>query len=373
MKLTATSTPSLFPVHLPFGVQHRVLSSIQSALEQCCFEFAKRWLPDFIVSEGWEVFEQVELTKWATKLKGKKSIPRMAVSDIDEKTWDRVLLAICELRHTVVHRRPICATDMMSLIDDALALTQMLNDFTRGRWIQEIRGNLKWRVSEIERMKQTLQRQLSSELEIINKKRKELDQREKGVINEIMQVDKANQFSICHNLTIDMFSHEPQQSRLANYPNEPPSKKRKHEGADIPTQEFNRACEFSRVKEYQEDDLCQMKVAQSPYEFGTNPNHLIRSGKNQAAFFQGSPNNLFLPKENPANKNQKDIKNWCQPHKMPADIQQADDFNDTHIDKVGMLFSSSMAVSKTNAFQPQLEEVDRLRTPALSLSRQFIA
>lgn len=361
-------TPSLFPVQLPFTIQYRVLYSIQSALEQCCFEFARIWLPDLIASEGWEVFEQVELTKWATNLRGKKNIPRVAISDISDKNWDDVLLAICGLRHTVVHRQPICATRMMSLIDDALALTTMLNDFTRARWIEGIRETLKSVISDIERAKEPLQGRLLSELAIISKKRKELDRTERDVINKIMRMDNTNQASICRNLTIGMSNSESQRGRPVNYTNEPLPHEAIHEGNDIIDHEFSYTREFSTAIDYRAGNLDRAKVTQTPYEDSANTNYLPRFQENQPGSHRGKSNNLLLPTKNTSIENQKATNDWHHPQRIVVDAKQADAYSNMHIHRIRMLLSSSDPVSKTNHLaspRRQSGEVDRSRNPAL--------
>ena len=337
-------------------------------MEQCCFEFARIWLPDLIASEGWEVSEQVELTKWATVLRGKKDIPRVAISDISEKNWDDVLLAICGLRHTVVHRQPICATRMMSLIDDALALTMILNDFTRARWIEGIRETLKSVISDIERAKEPLQGKLLSELAIISKKRKELDRTERDVINKIMRMDNTNQASICRNLTVGMSYSESQRGRPVNYTNEPLPHKTIHEGNDLIDHEFSHTRKFSTARDYRAGDLDRVKVTQTPYEDNANTNYLPRFQENQAGSYRGKSNNLLLPTKNDFVENQNGSDNWHHPQKNEVVAKQADAYSNMHIHRIRMLLSSSASVSKINPLKPprgHSGEVDRLRTPTL--------
>lgn len=293
----------------------------------------------------------------------------MAISDISEKNWDDVLLAICGLRHTVVHRQPICATRMMSLIDDALALTTMLNDFARARWIEGIRETLKSVISDIERAKEPLQGKLLSELTIISKKRKELDRTERDVINKIMRMDNTNQASICRNLTIGMSNNESQRGRPVNYTNEPLPHKTIHEGNDIIDHEFSHTREFFTARDYQAGDLDRVKATQTPYEDSANTNYLPRFQENQAGSYRGKSNNLLLPTKNTFIENQKDTNNWHHPQKIGVDPKQADAYSNMHIHRIRMLLSSSAPVSKFNPLaspRRQSGEVDRLRTPALS-------
>lgn len=67
---------------------------VQLMLEECCFDFGKRWLPDVIALEEWEAPEQVELTIWIAKLKQHtKYLSNNAFSAIPGKPYEEVLIA----------------------------------------------------------------------------------------------------------------------------------------------------------------------------------------------------------------------------------------------------------------------------------------
>ncbi|MCJ1263057.1 hypothetical protein MMC22_002927 [Lobaria immixta] len=205
---TATSIiPSLYPIYMPYALQHRILTSIQSLLEECCFNFGKRWLPDIIASEGWEVPEQVELTMWTAKLKQHaKKIPADAAFKIPGKSWEEVLFGTHVLRHSAVHRLKTSAYGLVNLIEGAVLLTRMLKDIPRAQRIEEIRDTLKSSIEEMERHKKVLQEKLSSEVQSIARQRAELDALEKMSINGMVQSDTDNKFATGQWLTECLFS-----------------------------------------------------------------------------------------------------------------------------------------------------------------------
>lgn len=191
---------------MPYALQHRVLASIQSLLEECCFDFGKRWLPDIITSEGWEVSEQVELTTWTAKLKQHaKRIPADAAFKIPGKSWEEVLFGTHVLRHSAVHRLKTSAYGLVNLIEGAVLLTRMLKDIPRAQRIEEIRDILKSSIEEMERHKKVLQEKLSSQLQSIARQRAELDALEKMAINGMVQSDTDNKFATGQRLNECLF------------------------------------------------------------------------------------------------------------------------------------------------------------------------
>lgn len=167
-----------------------MLISIQSSLEECCFDFGTKWLPEIITSEGWEAPEQVELTTWTAKMnEHAKKIPTDAVFKIPDKSWEEVLFGTHELRHSAVHRLKTTAYGLVNLIESAVLLARMLKDIPRAQWIEGVRDNLKSSIEEMEGHKKVLQEKLSSELQSIAQKRVELDALEKTALKEMVQSD----------------------------------------------------------------------------------------------------------------------------------------------------------------------------------------
>ncbi|CZR68383.1 uncharacterized protein PAC_18282 [Phialocephala subalpina] len=56
------SSPPLPDSAIPFRLQHRILCQTQRLLEECCYDFAERWLPSMLEANGWDAPEAVELT-----------------------------------------------------------------------------------------------------------------------------------------------------------------------------------------------------------------------------------------------------------------------------------------------------------------------
>jgi hypothetical protein len=52
-----TMTPPI-QTNIPYKVQHIILGTAQSILEECCYEFSKQWFPSELKSAGWDAPKQ---------------------------------------------------------------------------------------------------------------------------------------------------------------------------------------------------------------------------------------------------------------------------------------------------------------------------
>lgn len=210
----------------PWPVQRKVFASIQSALEQCCFEYAKRWLPDLVASESWETFQRIGLTEWGARLKVMENTPANTMSREKGKTWWDVLLRVRELRHSNIHRDNLTASDVIDRIENATMLMKVLNDGNTASWILEIKEFLSSYIAETKQRRQAIEKYLSAELETVSKKRKELDQTERNLISRAIQWDQENQHTILFKWMVpDFFHHRSTLGSATINPMGPPTKK----------------------------------------------------------------------------------------------------------------------------------------------------
>lgn len=151
-KSTTSAPPFLHSIYISYDLQHRMLSLIQSSLEECCFDFGKKWLPDIITSEGWEAPEEVELTTWTAKLsEHRKMIPTCAAFGMVGSSWDEVLKRTHELRNSTVHRTKISVHRLVDLIPGVAGLACVLKDISRAQWIGGFRDDFTSSIEEMER------------------------------------------------------------------------------------------------------------------------------------------------------------------------------------------------------------------------------
>lgn len=188
-----TLIPSLYPVYLPSKTQHQILTKAQCILEECCFQFATTSLPEAISARGWEYSEAAELTKWIKLLQThEEDISPSAVSMIPGRAWQEVLNATSRIRHSAVHRLHTSAKGIQNMIGDAHLLTTMLKDTTRTSLLERISQELASSIEEVEGRLVILEKDLSEELDLLAKRRAELDRLQDEAIHRIIHHNREN-------------------------------------------------------------------------------------------------------------------------------------------------------------------------------------
>ncbi|RDL36161.1 uncharacterized protein BP5553_06773 [Venustampulla echinocandica] len=94
-------TPPL--VYLPFRLEHTLMTCIQKLLEETCFHFAEKWIPDLLRKQGWDTPEAGELNHWWGALKHSQ-VPRHAVNFQSSDEVEYLIVRLHQVRHAAVHR-----------------------------------------------------------------------------------------------------------------------------------------------------------------------------------------------------------------------------------------------------------------------------
>ncbi|KAL1983232.1 hypothetical protein VTN96DRAFT_330 [Rasamsonia emersonii] len=184
--------PSLYPSYFPYRAQHAILCTAQCVLEECCFEFTKKWMPSILEEHAWDCPAAVELTKW-TRLFAKKStqFPKHAFR-LSGPSLNEVLFATNKLRHTAVHRLPTTSRGVEALILSAIKLAETLQDPLRTSQLEELHFEVESKIKAMELNKNVLEDTLAQELQEIQRQREELDRREKESIARALREDQEN-------------------------------------------------------------------------------------------------------------------------------------------------------------------------------------
>ena len=190
----AEKLPSLYPSYLPYKTQHSILATAQQVLEECCFEFAAKAMPDILKRKGWDCPAAGELTKWVRILRRQKMkahdspLPNGAESDGENDVFH----AVATLRHTAVHRVPTTARGTSKLLESAVKLSQLLQDEQRAEQLDEMRLELDSQISAMELNKNALEDSVTAGLREIQRQREELDRREAELIDGMVDSDLRN-------------------------------------------------------------------------------------------------------------------------------------------------------------------------------------
>ena len=181
-------------MYLPYATQHWILNNVQTALEGCCFDFARDMLPEIIRSQELEVPEQLELTQWVSLLMQSASqLPRT----VPAMGWEGFLAAAERLQSTIARRTRTSVNGMISLLDDAIIMTQSFKDVWRTAWCQDVRKKLQSSLANIEGLERNLRKTVSIQLQDIASKRAELDSMETKAIAHMVEVEKQHRVYVC--------------------------------------------------------------------------------------------------------------------------------------------------------------------------------
>ncbi|KAL2071921.1 hypothetical protein VTL71DRAFT_13156 [Oculimacula yallundae] len=114
---------------LPYQVQHYILVMIERMLEESCFEFAGRWVPDILHAKGWDCAEAVELSTWKAFLP--TVLPPNAIRPMSNYSLEGALGDAVRIRNSAVHRHLCDNDEIRRMALQAQDLMSMFADGTR--------------------------------------------------------------------------------------------------------------------------------------------------------------------------------------------------------------------------------------------------
>jgi 2-oxoglutarate dehydrogenase complex dehydrogenase (E1) component-like enzyme len=169
------------------------LTTTQRELEECCFDFAAKWLPSILEDHKWDCAEAAELNKWTSTLVARSGkLPAHAINNDSETPLQEVFFATNVLRHTAVHRLPVTAQGIHKMIQSALQLVRTLGDHSRAADLEGLHLEIGSRIRDMELNKNFLENRFDEQLQVITEKRAELDRQEKEALATMLQEDQKN-------------------------------------------------------------------------------------------------------------------------------------------------------------------------------------
>ena len=182
----------LHPVHLPFRTQHRILTFVQSTLEECCRDFGQTWAPHLMKARKWDDPESIELTEWIKRMsKCTKDLPPSATRPIAGKSLNQVLSDTSILRHTAVHRVPTNVERIMGMLHAAHDFALALKDTARAPLIKRIEEQLAASINILFQGSGLLQQKVSGRREVTAKGRIEMDKLERLCTTNVKESETA--------------------------------------------------------------------------------------------------------------------------------------------------------------------------------------
>ncbi|KAE8152853.1 hypothetical protein BDV25DRAFT_150482 [Aspergillus avenaceus] len=187
-----TPLPPLYPSYFPYHAQHFVLSTVQRVLEECFFDFARKWVPLEVERNGWDCAAAVELTKWTKLLT--TWLPRLPQGSLrlEGVDLDTLLSTVSQIRHTAVHRLPTTARGLGAMILSAKTLAGALKDSLRVDKLGELYSDIQIKTKVMEMNKDALEGTLFCDLAAIQLQREELNRRERELMAQVAKSDQEN-------------------------------------------------------------------------------------------------------------------------------------------------------------------------------------
>ncbi|KAI1825219.1 hypothetical protein F4861DRAFT_211200 [Xylaria intraflava] len=182
------AVPSLFPIYLPLRTQHRILTKVQSILEDACFDFGQSNMPEVMKKKGWHCSEAAELNLWVVELLQHQNKFADRVNDI-RRPLTSLLRSVADIRHSAVHRICISAKGLEQFLLNAESFATLLGDTTRLKSLTELRRNVQQAMGELERNKHVLNSKLTETFKRIAAQRAELDRAEEMAIADMVRED----------------------------------------------------------------------------------------------------------------------------------------------------------------------------------------
>jgi len=203
-----TSVPSLYPIYLPYNVQHELLVKVQSLLEGACYRFGEKAMKDILAKEGWDCPESVELNRWPMVfLSHQEKFSADAIIELG-KPLVTVLDSITQLRHTAVHRLRVRLTRVEQFMVDSESLARLLQDESSTRTLSHLRRETQRTIGALQRNKNLLELTLAETLKKIAVQRAELEQLEHIAVEDMLREDKEYQNVVSANLHQAIMSPE---------------------------------------------------------------------------------------------------------------------------------------------------------------------
>lgn len=176
---TATKTKcTTEPLFFPYSAQHSIMTSLQQFLEECFFEYTKKWLPSEVEARQWDCAAVKDLSEWTDFLK--EQVPKLPNEALQLRGPDLNVLffKIRQLRNTAVHRSPTPTREVGSMVLDAMRLAEVLQDPSRIFQLKELYNDIQNKTQEMELSIFALQDSLVRELAAIQIQREALNQLE---------------------------------------------------------------------------------------------------------------------------------------------------------------------------------------------------
>ncbi|KAH7113558.1 hypothetical protein EDB81DRAFT_824497 [Dactylonectria macrodidyma] len=140
------------PCYFPYQAQHLVLTTTQRLLEESCFAFLVRCLPDLIRDRKWECAAVLELHNWLEILVDPQW-KAFIEPNLARPFATGVLHDVRTIRHAAVYRTPTTASAVGQLVQSAVQFAGFLQDNRCLSQLEQLRSGLHIQIRQMEKTK----------------------------------------------------------------------------------------------------------------------------------------------------------------------------------------------------------------------------
>jgi type I site-specific restriction endonuclease len=113
---------------------------MQRILEDACYDFASRWMPNILSENNWTCSEAVELSTWRKVLP--PALPPDAIVPVKNYSLEDALADAVRIRNSAVHRHLCDNVEIRRMASQAQELMSMFSDVTRQTKFHRLREDL---------------------------------------------------------------------------------------------------------------------------------------------------------------------------------------------------------------------------------------
>lgn len=178
------------PLHfLPFPMQHRLMVSIQTMLEQACFEYLQRNHPE-VLTNRYKVEidcpESLELNHYIIALGRLARFDQRKVGGL-HKDLSLIYRAMIDVRNHAVHRNRVSINDLQMLLHDAAALVKLMKIDKAHSRLTRMRNEVKLVRRRVAKEQRRIESEFLNVVKDLAAKRAELDRLEKEALEAMVK------------------------------------------------------------------------------------------------------------------------------------------------------------------------------------------
>ena len=159
-----------------------VLARTQTLLEECCYDFTKKYMPGLLGQKKWDCVEAIELNKWTLEITNRHAKLLALITQCTDRKITQTLRAVDKLRHSAVHRLHISTNELLQMIRTAVRFADILTDMVRAAQFESVYQEVECKVQFLELNKKYLEIKLQSELDGLEFQHGDLAKRQQRIV-----------------------------------------------------------------------------------------------------------------------------------------------------------------------------------------------